>query len=282
VQVDGCEIHLSTHTLASLQADLDGSQPWDVTEVDLLPFLEKVAAQKESGYVLIPVFPSRQFQWRHIYIRTDRGILHPQDLRGKKIGVDGYGGTTPTWLRGTFQSSFTLKPEEMTWLDTKSSSAPAGSLSDWLASGKVDAILSPATPQVYLDKNPKVARLFEDYRAVEQERFKETRVFPILTAVAVKKALVEKNPWLPEALFLAFSKAKAKAYADLTIPLPWGGEQLEETQTIMGKNFWSYGVKSNPKTLGAIFAYAESQGILARKLSFEEAFEPSTVQLIEP
>jgi 4,5-dihydroxyphthalate decarboxylase len=280
--VEGCELHLSTHSLASLQADVDGAKSWDVVEVDLLPYMEKIAAGQKSDYVLIPVFLARQFQMRHFYIRTDRGIKQLADLRGKKIGVDGYGGTTPTWLRGSLQIRAHVKPEEMTWLDTRSSSAPVGSLSSWLADGTVDVIVSTDTPKAYSDKKPNVGRLFEDYRAIEQEWFRESRVFPIMTAVAVKQSLVKENPWLPEALFLAFSKAKAKAYADLTLPLPWGGDQLDETQKIMGKNFWSYGVKSNPKTLGAIFSFAESQGLLAKKLPFDDVFEPSTLELIEP
>jgi 4,5-dihydroxyphthalate decarboxylase len=265
----------------AIQRDRNNKILWDVAEVEILPYIQALAAGGSTDYVLIPVFLSREFQLRNVYIRTDRGIHHPTDLRGKKVGVSGYGGTAPTWVRGTLYSSWSVKAEEITWLDTETSTGANRSLSDWLSSGKVDAILSSVPPKAFTDKNPNVARLFPDYQSIEYERFKETRIFPITTAVALHRELVEKNPWLPESLFIAFSQAKKKAMEDLTLPLPWGGSQLQETEKLMGKNFWSYGVKSNPKSLGALFKLAQDQGLLEKPLTIEDVFEPSTLMLLE-
>jgi 4,5-dihydroxyphthalate decarboxylase len=49
----------------------------------------------------------------------------------------------------------------------------------------------------------------------------------------------------------------------------------------MGENFWSYGVESNPKTLGALFRYLREQGLLRRPMTIEDVFDPSTMLLLE-
>ena len=278
VKAQGCELQISTH---SLKAILQKQNHWDVSEVEILPYIEDLAAGRTTDYVLIPVFLSREFQLRNVYIRTDRGIHSPVDLRGKSIGVSGYGGTAPTWVRGTLESSWSIKPSEITWLDTETSGEPNSSLSDWLASGKVDAILSSVPPKLFVDKNPKVARLFPDFKQIEYAQFKETRIFSIDTALAVRRDVAQQNPWLAESLFIAFSQAKKSAMADLTLPLPWEESNLADTQRLMGKNFWSYGIKSNPKSLGAIFTLARDQKLLARPLTIEDVFEHSTLMLLE-
>jgi 4,5-dihydroxyphthalate decarboxylase len=280
-KVQGCDLQISTRTLDDIWSRIKNGTGPDLAEVEVFPFIEQFAAGETTDYILIPVFLSREFQLRNVYIRTDRGIRSPTDLRGKKIGVSGYASTAPAWVRGTLQSSWSIKPEEITWLDTETAPGPRATLSDWLLSGKVDAILTSVPPRAFVDKNPKVDRLFPDYRHIEYERFKETRVFPIITALALRRSFIQENAWLPEALFIAFSESKKKAYADRTLPPPWGDSQLEETQKLMGKNFWSYGIQNNPKTLGALFRFAREQGLLKRPLQIEDVFEPSTQMLLE-
>jgi hypothetical protein len=41
-------------------------------------------------YSLIPVFPLRTFRHKSIFVRSDRGIERPADLRGKKVCVSAY------------------------------------------------------------------------------------------------------------------------------------------------------------------------------------------------
>ena len=120
-----------------------------------------------------------------------------------------------------------------------------------------------------------------DYKMAEQEYFKATRIFPIITVLAVRKELADANPWLPEAIFIAFSEAKAKALEDGTLPLPWGPQHRDETIELMNKNYWSYGVRNNPKTLGALFKYAHEQGITDKEWSAEDVFAPETITLID-
>jgi 4,5-dihydroxyphthalate decarboxylase len=66
------------------------------------------------------------------------------------------------------------------------------------------------------------------------------------------------------------------------ISLPWFAQELEDTHTLMGQNFWPYGLTSdNRKTLEALFQYSHEQGFSKRKLNVEELFHPSTLALVE-
>ena len=58
-------------------------------ELSLSSYAVKVAA-RSSPYLAIPVFPSRAFRHSAVYVRSDRGIETPQDLKGKRIGVPEY------------------------------------------------------------------------------------------------------------------------------------------------------------------------------------------------
>ena len=58
---------------------------------------------------------------------------------------------------------------------------------------------------------------------------------------------------------------------------PWIDGVIRETQTLMGENFWPYGLDENRKTLDAFLRYHFDQGLAARRLKVEEIFVPSTL-----
>jgi 4,5-dihydroxyphthalate decarboxylase len=278
VKVSGCELHYNTLSLTALRAQ---PKRFDVMEVDILPFLARLAAGEPQDYTLIPVFPLREFPLRDIWIRTDRGIKGPADLRGKQVGVDGYGNSGAAWIRKFLESSATLKSEDITWVDVAQGPPPHKTLVDLIQSGKIDAMIRPGNPE---GAGP-VVRLFPNYVQVEQEAFKASRVFPLATALAVRSDLIKENAWLPEALFMAFVEAKRRAIENLgtdnepKIPLPWGPDSYQVTLDLMGKDYWSYGVPNNPRSLKALLGAAFAQGLLKRELKVEEIFESSTLQL---
>ena len=106
-------------------------------------------------------------------------------------------------------------------------------------------------------------------------------------AVAIRNTLVEQNPWLPKAVFNAYSQAKQIMYDQLkkmgwaTISLPWAAKEIEETNALMGENFWPYGIEPNRKALEALFQYSYEQGLCSRKLPIEEVFHPASLELSE-
>ncbi|MHC4952153.1 MAG: ABC transporter substrate-binding protein [Planctomycetota bacterium] len=312
VQVDGFDAKFEIDSIGKMNTHIfSGPQTREVTEIGLSPFMLAYANGGFRDYTLIPVFPLRTFRHKSIFIRTDRGIKSPADLRGKKVATPGFSSTSLTWLRGIVQHEYGVKPEDIQWVvSSKDSSAklsggaskfeniipenlsvtqgPAGmDESDLLVEGKVDALFHAIEPRAYVQGNPIVGRLFADYRQTERAYFTKTGIFPIMHAVAIRKDFIAAHPGFPKLVFNAYSQAKKLMYEHMrklawaTISLPWVGQELEETRKLMGDNFWPYGIEPNRKALEALFQYSYEQGLAAKKLTIEELFCPSTLDLIE-
>jgi 4,5-dihydroxyphthalate decarboxylase len=313
VEIEGCTTKFEVSRIGDLNTHIfSGPKTREVTEVGLHPFMIAYANEGFRDYTLLPIFPLRVFRHKSIYIRTDRGIKKPEDLRGKKIATPGYSSSSLVWIRGIVQDEYGISPEDVHWVISSKDSAakatggpskqenilpeglsysvgPAGKdESDLLESGEVDALFHAAEPRAYMQGHPDIARIFPDSRATEQAYFSKTGIFPIMHSVAIKKAVLEENPWLAEAVFNAYSQAKQKAYEYLTkaawykTSLPWVSQDLEDTRKVMGKNFWTYGMNEpNRKTLDTMFRYSYEQGLCNRKLTVEELYHPSGLELME-
>jgi 4,5-dihydroxyphthalate decarboxylase len=276
-----------------------------------LPYLLAWINQGFRDYSLIPVFPLRLFRHKSIFVRTDKGIDQPGDLRGMRVGTSGYSTTSLTWIRGMLEHEYGVKPEEVRWvLSTDDSSAgltgersaqeqmlpddlditygtPGKTESQLLVDDEVDALFHAAEPEAFVKGDPLVGRLFPDSRSVEQAYFAKTGIFPIMHGVAVRRDLIEANPWLPESVFNAYSTAKQQALNRLRtlgwamISLPWLGQEVEETRRHMGDDYWPYGVEANRVPLQALLEYAHEQGLTDRVPRLDELFDKSTLTLGE-
>jgi 4,5-dihydroxyphthalate decarboxylase len=278
-------------------------QEFDITELSLSNTMNLIA-KGACPYIGISVFPSRLFRHSSIYIRTDRGIERPEDLRGKVVGVPEYQMTAAVWVRGILQDEYGLRAAEVKWrnggLEQPGREArvplalppeielqpiPANeTLSAHLDDGMLDALISALAPSCF-GRNPKVQRLFPDYRAAEEAYFQRTRMFPITHLVGIRRSLVERHPWLPVNTYVAYLKAQDLCYRQmetighLFTTLPWPVEELQRARTLMGEDFWSYGVEPNRRELEAVARYAHEQGINPREVAPEELFAPSTLSL---
>ena len=288
-----------------------GPQTRDITEIGLIPYILAYCNDNFRDYTLLPIPVLRLFRHKSIYVRTDRGIKTPADLRGKKIATVGYSSSGLTHVRGILQEQYGVKPEEIEWISVQKDSGAnlTGGVSAWekirpegvsitdapegedestlLISGQVDAILHPAEPKVYQNRNPRVERLFVDHKTVEQDFYKKTGIFPIMHTIAIRKDTAKANPWLAKAVFEAYSKAKFNDYDYMRRwgwaldSLPWYGQEFNETRELMGENFYPYGLKASKASYEAAFRFTYEQGLSNRLVSLEEMFEESTLNLEE-
>src|SRR5919205_326530 len=87
---------------------------FDISELSLSSYTLQVS-RGENSYVAIPAFVSRLFRHSGIYVRTDRGIRRPEDLKGKTIGLPEYQITANVWIRGILKDEYGVKPSDIKW-----------------------------------------------------------------------------------------------------------------------------------------------------------------------
>ena len=284
---------------------------YEVTELGLIPYVTKYINDGFRGYTLIPVFISRTFRHRNLYVHVDSGIEKPEDLRGRKVGTPGYGSSANTWVRGMLHDQYGVAAKDIQWIEATRSSDIGGAIgssngagsryqlpddfplsqgppgideSELLLSGACDALITPITPSAYEEGNSKIRQLFAPLKSAEQQYFRDTGIFPIMHVVGVRADVAKENPWLPAAVFQMYSEAKHAAYANLATTtvlrttLPWVTEEYEETRQLMGDDYWRYGIEANRKELELVMRYTYEQGLVKKLGTFKDMFHSSTLR----
>ena len=302
VPVEGCRVRYVNLAPPETFKRLFDNQEFDVAEMSFSTYL-MTRFKKNFPYTAVPIFLSRVFPHCSIYIRTDRGIAKPEDLKGKLIGTPNYHFTRGLCVRGMLSDEYGVRPEDIRWraggIDTPggltymATDPPPGldyraippdqTLGAMLADGRLDAIVTYRDPQVFTDRMPNIGRLFPDFRTPERAWFKKSGIFPIMHVVGIRDRLLRDHPWLAASVVSAFERAKALAIPHLTdldalaTTLPWMVAEAEDTVALMGEDFWPYGVAKNLKTIQAQTRWSVEQGLSPRQLKPEELFVPSTL-----
>ncbi len=102
--------------------------------------------------------------------------------------------------------------------------------------------------------------------------------------VVIRREIYEQHPWLAQSLYKAFVAAQKTTYEDLhevsalKCMLPWLVSHLEETENVMGCDFWPYGLAANQHTLSTFLRYHYEQGLSKRQLTPQELFAPESLE----
>ena len=127
------------------------------------------------------------------------------------------------------------------------------SLNEMLLSGEIDAALVARAPDAFVKGNPKIRRLFDDFMDVEIDYYKKTGIFPIMHAVAVRRDVLDKNPWVARNLFTAFEEAKRRSIErvqEATIslfPIPWYFEHARRGMELLGQGLLPLRHRAQPQ-----------------------------------
>lgn len=303
VQIDGVDPVFMLHDPEEIFFRAFRHADFDITELSMSSYTVKTA-NNDCPYVGVPVFPSRAFRHTSIYIRTDRGIDSPEDLRGKRIGVPEYQLTANVWVRMFLEEDYGVKPNEMVWVrggyeeagrvekitlnladGVEVINAPEGeTLSNMLANGDLDAVIGPRAPSCFSNGHPNVGYLFQDPMAEAKAWYQRTGLFPIMHLLGIRKTLVEQHPWLPFAVYKAFEQSKAAALTRLSdtsatkVTLPFVEDQLRAARQLMGDDFWSYGFDANRTTLERFLSQHHREGLSSRLVKPEELFHPASME----
>jgi 4,5-dihydroxyphthalate decarboxylase len=263
---------------------------WDASEMSCGKTVS-LMSQPAPDIMPIPVFPSRVFRHSAIYVNSN--IKAPKDLEGRRVGIPEWAQTAGIYARGLLQHEYGVDLARIQWHQAgvhqpgrvekvelklpqgiRITAVPDKTLSQMLASGELDAVISA--------RDPGGKRLFEDYMPLEREYFKKTRIYPIMHVIVLRRPVYERDRWIAMNLLKAFEEAKRPSIARIVeiglshVPMPWVAEHARRWREIAGEDFWPYGIEPNRPTLEAFVQYAFEQGVTQRKLQLEELFAPET------
>jgi 4,5-dihydroxyphthalate decarboxylase len=271
-------------------------QEFDVAEFSASEFISTFA-RGDCPLVALPVFPSRVFRHSHIYVNRHAGIKVPKDLEHKRIGVALYTQTAAVWIRGHLAHQYGVDLSTIRWVEGAvdksgrhgSPSAPllltpaviernmsGRPLGELLARGDIDALAGARHLRPHADIVP----LLADARVVERTFYRETRIFPIMHLVVIRRDRYERDRWIASSLYKAFVQAKERALVGLhrrgahPYMLPWVEEVVQEIDDVFSGDPWPYGIKANRPTLEALVQYMAEQHLIARALPLEDLFVP--------
>ncbi len=268
--------------------DGEGHEAFLAGEFDTGEFsLANYCALKSRGgpYMAIPAFPNRKFRHSYIFVPENSPLKEPVQLKGKKVGIPSWLNTCGLWARGILSDEYGVKPQDIHWIMPRKAklevSLPSGtrldvapgkeSLAARMLKGEFDAIIVPDFPE---EKGWR--RLFADSKAVEQDFFRRTGIFPTSHAITFHSSYLEKYPAAAQEMFTACVEAKNLALrddADATYSnFAWNRQVWEEQQNVLGADPWKFGIKGNEKVLNTLIRYADEQGLLARKVTVADLF----------
>jgi 4,5-dihydroxyphthalate decarboxylase len=280
---------------------------FDVSEMSMSSLII-ATSRGDTRWVAIPVFTVRRFFHTSIIVRNDAGIATAADLRGKRIGVPEYQQTWAIWARGVLQHEFGVHAREIEWFMERNPdkshggatgfAAPAGvrvnqippstNMGEMLMRGELDGALHYLVEKNLVDRSSvdvsAVTRyLFPDPAAEGRRFYAKTGLFPINHTVVVRRALLDRHPWIALNLYSAFVAAKEEIARYGKSYLHWyfesglldGGAK----RTLAEHDPLAYGFKAARPVLATIAQYVHEQGLSARRVELDEIFAPSTLNL---
>ncbi len=276
-----------------------GEQAFDACEMSTSEYVARVSAGK-CPFVAIPVFPSRVFRHSFITINKRSGIRTPKDLAGKRIGVPLYTMTAAVWIRGHLEHDFGVDLSNVNWVQGAietggahgaptvlpllkpvkiETNASGKSLNELLDEGSIDAVLGTSVPES-IKTNPDIVRLFPNFREIERDYYRRTRIFPIMHSVVIRRDVYEAHPFVAKSLFNVLNASKNAALVHLKYlgalryMLPWLTADVDEIDDLFGGDPWPYGLEANRPTLTALVQYLAEQNIIAKPMPIESLFLP--------
>ncbi|MBI2364425.1 MAG: ABC transporter substrate-binding protein [Deltaproteobacteria bacterium] len=275
---------------------------FDASEMSLSNHITMVS-RGSSPFVGVPVFPSRYFRHSSIFFNVASGIKEPKDFKGKKIGTPEYAMTAAVWIRGMLNDEFGVRTQDVKWFiggqedpgrkeriqlqlppEIQVQSIPEDkTLNGMLESGELDGLISARIPSCLAKGSPKVQRLFPNYKDVEIDYYKRTKIFPIMHVLVIRREVYERNPWVARSLYKAFCEAKERAFQTMHISnshaymMPWLSWEREQLKEIFGPDWWPYGIEPNRHVIETLIRYMGEQGLLAKPVNVEDLFAPSVI-----
>jgi 4,5-dihydroxyphthalate decarboxylase len=296
VRAEGIEHVWSVLGHHEVFARFTANREWDVAELSIAKFAAQVT-RDEPDIVGLPVVCSRVFRFGAFYLNRRSGIETAEDLRGKRIGSPEWAHSAAVYMRGWLHNEVGVKLDQVEWYQAGANSPgreekvelslPDGvrltrvsdrSLSDLLAAGDIDCALIARPPTCFLRGHPDIVRLYPDFETRELAYYQQTGIWPIMHIIAMRRRILDENPWVARNLYNAFLESKNRSVERLLdpavsrYPLPWLPAYGRRMADLFGGDPFPYGIEANRATVGQLLSYAHQQGIAHRLATPDDVF----------
>lgn len=296
VNAEGIDHTWLTHGHHEVFARFTLNREWDVSELSLAKFCTQVT-RDDSDIIGLPVICSRLFRFSSFYVNKNAKIKTVADLKGKRIGSPEWAHSAAVYMRGWMHNDCGVKLTDVHWYQAGANAPgrvekvelnlPKGmeltrvsekSLSEMLASGEIDCAIIARPPTCFLEGHPDVVRLYPNYLEMEEEYFAKTKVWPIMHIIAMKKAILDANPWVARNLYNAFEESKKRSLERLLdpavsrYPLAWLPTYARRMRDMFDGDPFPYGIEQNRATWEQMLLYTYQQGIAHKHVKPEDLF----------
>ena len=241
---------------------------FDVAELAIMTYLQAVSYGRPL--VALPVVLHGRFQHAQIAYNSNRGVLTPKDLEGKRIGMRTYSQTTPTWVRGILQNDFGVDLSQVQFVTfddghvpdyrdpPNATRAPAGKKPlQMLLDGEIDAAVVTGEDL----KHPGVKSLIPDPEAAGLKWHARYGALMVNHIMVVKSSLSKSDPDTVREVYRLVKESRRAS----TEPAPKDGiEKRPIGYSAVRRNF------------EVAAEYAWQQRIIPRQLKVEDLFDATT------
>jgi len=242
-------------------------QKFDVSEMALVTYLQ--AKAYGVPIVLMPATMMGRFQHGTMLYNSERGMLTPHTLEGRRIGVRSFAQTTGCWLRGILWKDYGLDNSRVKWVTFEDAhmaefkdppgverAADGKDMTKMLLDGELDAAIFGTV----LPSDPRLRSVIADPDGDAKEWYKKYGTVPINHMVVVKAAVSKSDPGAVREVFRMLHESKKAA----GLPKPGAVDALP------------FGFDAVKPALDLMSSYALEMKIIPRRYSVEELFDDTT------
>lgn len=262
---------------------------FDISEMAATTYL--CAREHGVKFTALPIFLVRDFHHKAIRYNVNSGIRSPQDLEGRRVGVNrGYTVTTGVWARGFLQSQYGVDLSKINWLlsgdeHVASYQPPANvtpisegqSMEEMLANGDLDAAIG------VMMQHENIKTLIDNPFDAALGAVRDHGIYPVNHLMVVRDDLLAEKPELAAQIFDLFARSKSLYLAQLR-----GGKIAEPTKIdevhlavdpILGDPL-PYGIAPNELVLETLVRHARDQKIIRNPVDIKSLFAPACHDLV--
>lgn len=228
---------------------------FEVAELAIVTFLLAKAHGKPLR--LLPAVVSARFQHPLLVYNAERGLVAPNDLHGKRVGLRSYSVTTATWIRCILAGQYGVDLEAVEWVtfeephvaefrdppSVERASAGADMMA-MLLSGELDAAIVGEPP-----KDPRLQPVIDDPAAAANAWRKEHGAIQINHMVTVKSTV---SPQDADKVFEMLVESRSRA----------GNPEMNP-----------FGMEDNRRNLEVAIDCVYRQKMIPRRFTVEELFK---------